>query len=163
FVEQKMSRTANRFLSRAQTRLDGRAHVDPWSRIARRKKTLRSGSVPERLRQNEFRHVDSAKTFCRLENHYRRRRHCLDANPRGHPIRKKKRRIRAAASLRRCVTIRFSIPILKKARAFRSARSFSADAEAARCRSCFNRSIGNTAFISARPWLRRQPRRRPAR
>src|SRR5204863_7727634 len=81
FAEQKMSGAANRFVSRAQTRLDGRAYVDPWRRIARRKKTLRGGSVPERMRQNEFRHAHSTKTFQRLEGHHRRRRHCVEADP----------------------------------------------------------------------------------
>ena len=45
FAEQEMSRAAHRFVSGAQTRLAGRAHVDSWRRIARRPKTLRRGRV----------------------------------------------------------------------------------------------------------------------
>ena len=36
-------------------------------------KALRRGGVPERVRQNQFRDVNSAETFCRLESHDRRR------------------------------------------------------------------------------------------
>src|SRR5258708_78923 len=62
FAEQEMSRPSDRFLFGAETRMDGRAHVDSWRRIARRKKTLRGGSVSKRVRQNKFRHAHSAET-----------------------------------------------------------------------------------------------------
>ena len=45
-------------------------------------KTLRRGGLPQRVRQNEFRDVDSAEAFRRLESHDRRRRHRLDADSR---------------------------------------------------------------------------------
>ena len=48
----------------------------------------------------------------------------------GRQIQKKKRRIRTAGSLRRAATIQSWILISKKAKAFRSARSFSADVAA---------------------------------
>ena len=82
FAEQEMSGAAHRFVSRAQTRLAGRAHVDPRRRVAGRRKALRRGGVPERMRQNEFRHAHSAETFQRLESHDRRRRHRVDADSR---------------------------------------------------------------------------------
>src|ERR1700738_816200 len=85
----------------------------------------------------------------------------IGAEMNGRPIQKRKRRTRTAASPRPCATIRCSIPTSNAAKASRSARSFSADAAAIRCRLFFKRSIGSTVFISARPWLRRQRRTRP--
>ena len=52
----------------------------------------------------------------------------------GRRTQKKKPRIPTAGLPRRCATIRCSIPMWKKAKACRSARSFSADAAATRCR-----------------------------
>src|SRR5450432_3120316 len=74
-----MSRAANRFLSREETRLARGAHVDTRPGIARGRKAVHCRSLPERVRENEFRDADPAETFCRLENHHDRRRHCLDA------------------------------------------------------------------------------------
>jgi len=68
-----------------------------------------------------------------------------------------------AGLLRRCLTIRHSMSMLRKAKACRSVPSFSAVAAATRCHSCSRRSIGTMAFIWERPWLRKRPRRRPAR
>ena len=45
-------------------------------------KTLCGGGVPERVRQDEFRHAHSTKTFQRLESDHRRRRHRVDADSR---------------------------------------------------------------------------------
>ena len=53
------------------TRLARRTHADSRGRVADREKTLRRGGVPERVRQNQFRDVDSAETFCRVESHDR--------------------------------------------------------------------------------------------
>src|SRR5207248_1545474 len=64
-----MPGAAHRFLPCAQTRLARRTHADSWRRIAGRGKTLRCGCLPQRVRQNEFRNVDSAKAFRRLESH----------------------------------------------------------------------------------------------
>ena len=86
FAEQKMSRAAHRFLSRAETRLARRAHADSRRRIARREKTLRRGGVSERVRQNEFRDAHSAETFQGLESHNGRRRHRVDADSRWTPV-----------------------------------------------------------------------------
>ena len=44
------------------------------------RKALRGCGVPERVRQNQFRHADSAEAFRRLESHDSRRRHRLDAD-----------------------------------------------------------------------------------
>ncbi len=60
----------------------------------------------------------------------------------------------SAVSPRRCAIIRCSIRMWKTAKAFRSARSFSAVAAATPCRSFSRRAIGSTAPISARPWAR---------
>src|SRR5207253_1478159 len=79
---EKMPGAAHRFLPCAQTRLARRTYANSWRRIAGRGKTLRRGCLPQRVRQNEFRDVDSAEAFRRLESHDRRRRHCLDANSR---------------------------------------------------------------------------------
>ena len=79
------------------------------------------------------------------------------------PESKEKARTRTAGSPRRCATIRCSIRMSKKARACRSARSFLAAAAATPCRWFSRRSIGTMAFISARRWLRKPPRRRRAR
>ena len=62
-----------------------------------------------------------------------------------------------------CATILCSIRTWKMATAFRSARSFSADAAATPCRSSFRRAIGSTARMSAQPWVRKRPRRPPER
>ena len=51
------------------------------------RKALRRGGVPERLRQNQFRHAHSAETFQRLESHHRRRRHRVDADSRWPSVR----------------------------------------------------------------------------
>src|SRR5438067_8936692 len=80
----------------------------------------------------------------------RRRTQSIGAATTGSRIQKKKRRIRTADLLRPCLTIRRSMPMLKRVKAYRSAQSFSADAAATRCRSCFRRSIGTMASIWAR-------------
>ena len=49
------------------------------------RKNLRGGRVPQRLRQNEFRHAHSARAFQGLENHDGRRRHRVDEARRGRP------------------------------------------------------------------------------
>ena len=79
----------------------------------------------------------------------------------GHLIQKKKPRIPTAGLPRRCAIILLSIPTLKKAKAFRSAPSFSAVAAAILCHWFMRRSIGLRVFISAPPWPQRQqqPRR----
>src|SRR5450755_4147884 len=77
-----MSRASHRFVSREKTGLARRAHVNPGSRITRGEKILRGGRIPERVRQNKFRHAYSAEAFRRLENHDNRRRHRLDADSR---------------------------------------------------------------------------------
>ena len=84
-VKQEMPRPAYRLLSRAQARLARGAHARPWRRIAGGKKALRRGGLPERLRQDEFRHAYSARAFPGLESHDYRRRHRLDANRRRRP------------------------------------------------------------------------------
>jgi Phosphoenolpyruvate carboxykinase (GTP) len=77
------------------------------------------------------------------------------------PDSKKKPRIPTAGLPRRCAIIRLSIPKLKKAKAFRSAPSFSAVAAAILCHWFMRRSIGLRVFISAPPWPQKQqqPRR----
>src|ERR1700726_527219 len=81
-AEQKVSRSADRFVSRARTGLDGGTHAHSRGGIAEREKTLRGGGVSERMRENKFRHACSAETLLRLENYNGRRRHRVDANTR---------------------------------------------------------------------------------
>src|ERR1700730_19182678 len=76
-----MSVPAHGLLSGETPGWDGRAHVDPRSRIAAGPQALRGGGVPQRMWQNEFCDVDSAKTFRRLESDHEWRRHSVDANP----------------------------------------------------------------------------------
>src|SRR6266550_3255330 len=63
-----MPGAAHRFLPCAQTRLARRTHADSRRRIADREETLRRSCLPERVRQNEFRDVDSAETFRWMES-----------------------------------------------------------------------------------------------
>ena len=80
----------------------------------------------------------------------------------GRRIQRTKPRIQTAGLQPRCSTTRRSIPTSKKAKASRSARSFSAAAAATQCRWFIRRSIGIMAFTWARPWRQKQPRPPPA-
>ena len=75
---QKMLRAAHRLQHRARRRLDGGAHADPRRGGSQGRKDLCRRGLPQRLRQNQFRHADSARRLRRLEGLDRRRRHRLD-------------------------------------------------------------------------------------
>ena len=63
----------------ARRGLAGRAHADPRRRASRRAENLCRRRVPQRLRQDQFRHAHPAGAIQgRLESHHRRRRHRLD-------------------------------------------------------------------------------------
>src|SRR5256885_9938693 len=81
----------------------------------------------------------------------------------GHRLQKKKLRTRTADSQHRCAIILRWIQMLRKAKACRSARSFSADAAATRCRSFTSHSIGLTVFTWVPRWPQKQPPLQPAR
>ena len=84
-LEQEMPRAPHRFLSRAEARLARRAHAHSRRGSPGRPKALCRGGLPQRVRQNEFRHAHSAGAFQGLESHDHRRRHRLDADRRGRP------------------------------------------------------------------------------
>ncbi len=67
--------------SRADGRLDGRAHAHLVRGIPDGREALPRCRVPERLRQNQFRHAHPARLLPRgrVEDHHHRRRHRLDA------------------------------------------------------------------------------------
>ena len=67
-------------------RLARRAHAHPRRRLARGGEDLRRGCVPERVRQDQFRHADPAEGIRRLEGHHGRRRHRLDQAWRRRPV-----------------------------------------------------------------------------
>ena len=58
---QEVLRAAHRLEHRARRRLDGRAHADPRRRGSAGREDLRRRGVSQRLRQDEFRHADSAR------------------------------------------------------------------------------------------------------
>ena len=62
---QEMFRAAHRLQHRARRRLDGRAHADPRRGGSAGREDLRRRGFPERLRQDEFRHADSARRASR--------------------------------------------------------------------------------------------------
>ncbi|MEI9897242.1 MAG: hypothetical protein WDN28_26105 [Chthoniobacter sp.] len=72
-LREEVPRIAHRQLPRPHPGLDGRAHADPVRGITGRRKDLCGSGVPQRLRQDEFRDVDSAESVQRLENHHHRR------------------------------------------------------------------------------------------
>ena len=93
----------------------------------------------------------------------RRSTRSIGAETIGHRLQKKKLRTRTADSPHRCAIIRRWIQMLRKAKACRSARSFSADAAATQCRSFTSRSIGLTVFTWVPRWPQKQPPLQPAR
>ena len=81
---QEMLRPAHRLEHRPRRRLDGRAHADPRRREPvrqGRRKDLRRRRLPQRLRQDQFRHDGAARGLRRLEGLDRRRRHRVDSSP----------------------------------------------------------------------------------
>src|SRR5260370_2478395 len=80
YAQNKMSRIADRVISGEETRLEGGSYVDTWRRVTRRPQTLCGGGVPQRVRENQFRHAHSAETFRGVESDHRGRRHRLDAD-----------------------------------------------------------------------------------
>ena len=72
--------------------------------IAAGREDLRRGGLPQRLRQDQFRHADPAQGLRRLEGHHGRRRHRLDQaragradlrdQPRGGLLRRRARHLR---------------------------------------------------------------------
>jgi phosphoenolpyruvate carboxykinase (GTP) len=81
----EVPQSADRIVSGPPGRLDGRAHADPGRGGSPGAEDLCSGSLSQRLRENKFRHADSAKTARRLENLDRGRRHRLDETRPGWP------------------------------------------------------------------------------
>ena len=75
---QEMSRAADRVGDGPRRRLARRAHADTGRFVAGRREALCRRSLPERMRQDQFRDADSARRFRRLARDDDRRRHRVD-------------------------------------------------------------------------------------